>query len=62
MSTFELIFFLEIELVEEWGCYDTEFRLTCNHLDSKLAFLEASFLPNCENSNSNNCLYYDENR
>ncbi|CAO1386733.1 unnamed protein product [Diamesa tonsa] len=49
------------ELVEEWGCYDTEFRLTCNHLDSKLAFLEASFLPNCENSNSNNCLYYDEN-
>jgi len=51
------------ELVEEWGCYDSEFKLTCNDIDSKVALLEATFTPHCQSSNGNNkCLFYDEDR
>lgn len=33
------------ELVDEFGCQDTEFRLTCRHLDTHIAILEANFFP-----------------
>ncbi|CAG9805629.1 unnamed protein product [Chironomus riparius] len=52
---------ISTELVEEWGCYDSEFKLTCNDIDSKVGILEATFTPHCENQTGNQkCLYYDE--
>lgn len=50
------------ELVEEWGCYDSEFKLTCNDIDSKVGILEATFTPHCEKNGNQKCLYYDEDR
>lgn len=51
---------VSIELVEEWGCYDSEFKLTCNDIDSHVGILEATFTPHCEGNQ--NCLVYDEDR
>ncbi|XP_046403501.1 uncharacterized protein LOC124169071 [Ischnura elegans] len=33
------------EVIDEAGCWDTEFRLTCRQLDSTIAILDARFLP-----------------
>ncbi|XP_055547690.1 uncharacterized protein LOC129731601 [Wyeomyia smithii] len=50
-----------IEVIEEWGCYSTEIRLTCGDLESKLAILEAKFTPRCREERSEDCVYVDEN-
>ncbi|XP_053691922.1 uncharacterized protein LOC128740407 [Sabethes cyaneus] len=50
-----------IEVIEEWGCYDTEIRLTCGNLESKLAILEAKFTPRCRTDRAEECVYVDEN-
>jgi hypothetical protein len=41
-----------IELVEETGCFDSEFKITCNHVSTQtIGILEASFKPNCDIGN-----------
>uniref|UniRef100_A0A182YMB6 Uncharacterized protein n=1 Tax=Anopheles stephensi TaxID=30069 RepID=A0A182YMB6_ANOST len=50
------------QVIEEWGCYDTEIRLTCGNLESKIAILEARFTPRCMEERSENCVYMDEHR
>ncbi|XP_058840349.1 uncharacterized protein LOC131696073, partial [Topomyia yanbarensis] len=49
-----------IEVIEEWGCYDSEIRLTCGNLDSTVAVLEAKFTPRCYEDRAEDCVYLDE--
>ncbi|XP_058447823.1 uncharacterized protein LOC131428140 isoform X2 [Malaya genurostris] len=50
-----------IEVIEEWGCFDSEIRLTCGNLDSTMAVLEAKFTPHCNEERAEDCVYVDEN-
>ncbi|XP_021701693.1 uncharacterized protein LOC5575982 isoform X2 [Aedes aegypti] len=50
-----------IEVIEEWGCYDTEIRLTCGNLESRVAILEAKFTPHCAEDRPEECVHVDEN-
>ncbi|XP_049548252.1 uncharacterized protein LOC125959473 [Anopheles darlingi] len=49
-----------IEVIEEWGCQDTEVRLTCGNLESKIAILEAKFTPRCRRSRTAGCVHLNE--
>ncbi|XP_055599216.1 uncharacterized protein LOC129748583 isoform X2 [Uranotaenia lowii] len=49
-----------IEVIEEWGCYDTEIRLTCASLESRVAILEAKFVPRCTEERPEDCVHVDE--
>ncbi|KAL1401117.1 hypothetical protein pipiens_006868 [Culex pipiens pipiens] len=51
-----------IEVIEEWGCYDTEIRLTCGNLESRVAILEAKFTPRCADERAEDCVHVDEIR
>ncbi|XP_055643472.1 uncharacterized protein LOC129779793 isoform X2 [Toxorhynchites rutilus septentrionalis] len=51
-----------IEVIEEWGCYDTEIRLTCGNLESRIAILEAKFTPRCAAERAEDCVHLDEHR
>ncbi|XP_058056264.1 uncharacterized protein LOC131207658 [Anopheles bellator] len=57
-GTIEEMMIAPIEVIEEWGCYETEIRMTCGNLESKIAILEAKFTPRCR---TENCIYMDEN-
>ncbi|XP_049279915.1 uncharacterized protein LOC125762144 isoform X1 [Anopheles funestus] len=59
-SAMEEMMIAPIEVIEEWGCYDTEIRLTCGNLESKIAILEARFTPRCMEQRTENCVYMDE--
>ncbi|XP_062546867.1 uncharacterized protein LOC134212753 isoform X2 [Armigeres subalbatus] len=50
-----------IEVIEEWGCYDTEIRLTCGNIESRVAILEAKFTPHCAEDRPEECVHLDEN-
>ncbi|XP_050081761.1 uncharacterized protein LOC126569023 [Anopheles aquasalis] len=49
-----------IEVIEEWGCQDTEVRLTCGNLESKIAILEAKFTPRCRPGRTGGCVHLNE--
>ncbi|XP_035777090.1 uncharacterized protein LOC118458556 isoform X2 [Anopheles albimanus] len=49
-----------IEVIEEWGCQDTEVRLTCGNLESKMAILEAKFTPRCRPGRTGGCVHLNE--
>uniref|UniRef100_A0A182F0R5 Uncharacterized protein n=1 Tax=Anopheles albimanus TaxID=7167 RepID=A0A182F0R5_ANOAL len=51
-----------IEVIEEWGCQDTEVRLTCGNLESKMAILEAKFTPRCRPGRTGGCVHLNEYR
>ncbi|XP_053661774.1 uncharacterized protein LOC128710935 [Anopheles marshallii] len=59
-SAMEEMMIAPIEVIEEWGCYNTEIRLTCGNLESKIAILEARFTPRCMEQRTENCVYMDE--
>ncbi|XP_052869489.1 uncharacterized protein LOC128275129 [Anopheles cruzii] len=60
-GTIEEMMIAPIEVIEEWGCYETEIRMTCGNLESKIAILEAKFTPRCREQRTENCIYMDEN-